>query len=125
VTWKVTKTASGVEIVPTIVIGKTITDPPITGIDETPGDADNLTVYPNPFFEELSISYTLVQNTSIAIVVTDMSGKVVKEISKSEQSAGKYDYTFSSSELNLASHGIYFFTLKMDGITVVKKIIKQ
>jgi hypothetical protein len=119
--WKLTKTSSGLDVVALLIIGKETS--PITSVEDP--NLDVVSIYPNPFIDQLSISYSLTRNTAVNISILDNSGHVLKSIlNDQEQKAGKHDYQFFASELNLST-GIYFFSLTIDGVQIVKKAIRK
>ncbi len=64
--------------------------------------------FPNPFNGVTTISYTLTSNETIAIEVTDVTGKVIAVLNQGTKAAGSYTTTFDSSNLEA---GVYFYTL--------------
>jgi photosystem II stability/assembly factor-like uncharacterized protein len=64
--------------------------------------------YPNPFNPVTKIDYEIPSNSKVSIVLYDMSGKEVKSLVNSEQSAGYYTIQLNAGNL---SSGIYFYRL--------------
>ena len=69
------------------------------------------TMYPNPFLDVSYVNYEVkeVKAESIAFLITDLYGKVVKRILLKELKGA-----FELHRENLAS-GFYFFTMVIDG----------
>ncbi|MCX6165538.1 MAG: T9SS type A sorting domain-containing protein, partial [Ignavibacteriae bacterium] len=64
--------------------------------------------YPNPFNPVTKIDYEIPNNSSVSIVLYDMSGKEVKSLVNANQSAGYYTIQLNASDL---SSGVYFYRL--------------
>lgn len=76
--------------------------------------------YPNPFNPVTTISYTLKENASVRLTVYDRLGREVKVLVDENQGAGTHTVEFNAS--NLPS-GIYFYRIKANDKTEVKKMI--
>lgn len=76
--------------------------------------------YPNPFNPSTTISYTLKENASVRLTVYDRLGREVKVLVDENQGAGTHTVEFNAS--NLPS-GIYFYRIKANDKTEVKKMI--
>lgn len=64
--------------------------------------------YPNPFNPVTKIDYSIANTSNVSIVLYDMSGKEVKTLVKSEQSAGYYTIQLNAGDL---SSGVYFYRM--------------
>jgi hypothetical protein len=80
-------------------------------------DAKN---YPNPFNPTTTISYTLKENTYVKLTVYDRLGREVKTLVDENKSAGNHTIEFTASGL---PSGIYFYRIKTNERTEVKKMI--
>jgi len=81
-------------------------------------------VSPNPFSDELHISYGVFKTSNVKIEIYDMQGQLVANISEKDLSAEKYTAIWRP-QTNLAS-GVYFCILKINNLQVhYKKIIKK
>lgn len=85
--------------------------------DESYFDAKN---YPNPFNPTTTISYTLKENSAVRLTVYDRLGREVKVLVDENQGAGTHTVEFNAN--NLPS-GIYFYRIKANDKTEVKKMI--
>jgi len=66
-------------------------------------------VYPNPFSQQSTIEYMLTNESAVTIFVSDITGKVVANLSNGEkQHIGSHQATFNAKGL---SSGIYYSTL--------------
>lgn len=68
----------------------------------------DLSVFPNPAQDIITISYQMKEATGVAIDVVDMTGKSVQTILKSEQFIGPDKIQFSTEEL---SNGLYLLRI--------------
>lgn len=75
--------------------------------------------YPNPFNPVTTIKFDVPASGLINIEVFDIIGRLVGNLSQ-ELSPGSYKYDFDGSNL---SSGIYFYRLKTNNFTDVKKMI--
>ncbi|MCX6162480.1 MAG: T9SS type A sorting domain-containing protein [Ignavibacteriae bacterium] len=80
-------------------------------------DAKN---YPNPFNPSTTISYTLKESSYVKLSVYDRLGREVKTLVEDQQNAGTHTVEFNGSSL---PSGIYFFRIKTNERTEVKKMI--
>lgn len=75
--------------------------------------------YPNPFNPSTIIEYSLPKMSNVVLNVYDALGKCVKTLVNEKQNAGNYSVDFNASDL---SSGLYFYSLKVDGRIVTKKM---
>ncbi|MDD5570917.1 MAG: C25 family cysteine peptidase [Bacteroidales bacterium] len=79
------------------------------------------TAYPNPFRNNITISYTLNSESSVKIELFDIMGNKIKTIvDKAKENSGKYDIIFNGYGL---SNGIYYCVLKTDNEIKTSKIV--
>jgi len=85
--------------------------------------------YPNPFNPTTTIEYTIPNNlgssaefffNQVKLVVYDQLGKQVATLVNQKQKPGNYKVTFNANNL---SSGIYFYQLKSERFSEVKKMI--
>lgn len=93
-----------------------------TGLTDNTLVSNAVNVYPNPTANNVTVSYTLTEESNVAIVVTDLSGKVVFATESGLQGAGTYS---PSLDLSQVSQGMYTVTLTANGSQVTKKLIKK
>ena len=85
---------------------------------------DDLTVYPNPFDKQLTISYTLTQSTNILLTIADANGRIVELVERANKPEGEFQYQWNVPQ-QLAP-GIYFITLRtQEGEVKTKQVIKR
>jgi hypothetical protein len=75
---------------------------------------------PNPFTGATRISYTLDKNIPVQLSVYDVSGKLVKTLVSSVQTAGSYTASWDAKNMPM---GIYMLRLKAGDRTLNRKMI--
>jgi hypothetical protein len=68
--------------------------------------------YPNPFNPMSSIEFNLPKSANVKIMVNDLLGREVVELTNLNYSAGKHTVSFDGKNF---SSGIYFYTMYLDG----------
>jgi hypothetical protein len=76
--------------------------------------------YPNPFNNTTTFEYRVREAGKVSFQVLDITGRVVREIEKGVQDAGKYKLEMSAENLN---HGIYFMKMNAGKFTSTRKMI--
>ena len=80
-------------------------------------------VSPTPTSSNIKIDYNLEEKGNTYIYLTDIRGKLVKNLYReSQQEAGKYNLSFNLSDVQ---NGIYFVVMQNDETTTYKKVIIQ
>lgn len=92
----------------------------VTKVDEPIRDNLLFSIYPNPAMDELQVSYEIPNAKATDLQITDVSGRVIKIISASEQTPQN---TLVVNITNLPS-GIYFLKTMEGNSWVVKKFVK-
>lgn len=80
---------------------------------------ENLSVFPNPASETLTITFTMEQNESVGLRLISVTGEVVYEEQATDYS-GTYINTINLSDL---AKGVYFLNMTGDNGTMNKKIV--
>lgn len=83
---------------------------------------DDVNAYPNPFANELNVSFNSAKNTNASLEITNIQGKVIT-VKNTNVQIGLNLITLS--ELNDLSAGIYFVRLSVNGETQVMKLVKN
>lgn len=85
-----------------------------------------ITVRPNPFIYETTISYTLPEKSPVMLSIIDMSGNKIKLLEYKVQPPGDYDSVWDGRNQNGASvpEGIYLCVLCTADRSFVSRIIK-
>ncbi|MEZ4888381.1 MAG: T9SS type A sorting domain-containing protein [Chitinophagales bacterium] len=83
----------------------------------------DLIVFPNPFFDDLTIAYYLAEEDVVTLKVYDVSGKQVKKLLEHEpQVAGTYKVRYESCNLQ---SGVYVCVLETSRLRKVLKVLKR
>lgn len=81
-----------------------------------------VSIYPNPFTDQVTVAYDLKTTSDVAITIYDVSGRAVKNLTKSNQKAGKNNWTIPTQDLKA---GVYFYQLKTNGGQSTGKLIRK
>jgi subtilisin-like proprotein convertase family protein len=68
--------------------------------------------YPNPFNSSTSISYSLVKQYDVKIIIYDVLGRELRTLINKRLSAGNYVLSFNANDI---ASGLYFYTMFLDG----------
>jgi len=95
-----------------------------TGINQYATSSTQLTAYPNPFNDMISVNYTLNENSFVKISLVDMIGREVSLFNANEQSGGQHHLKVDSKNLGL-TQGVYFLKLESKNKTSFVKLVKN
>jgi hypothetical protein len=84
---------------------------PTLEVASTAGKFDKAKVFPNPASDKAMLLLDVKQNTFVAITLSDVTGKIVKEIFKGSVGNGNQPFEFSTSEL---ANGLYIITISSE-----------
>ncbi|MCX6232582.1 MAG: T9SS type A sorting domain-containing protein [Bacteroidetes bacterium] len=90
------------------------------GINEIERSANLFSCMPNPANTSTRIAYELKKNENVSIIITDITGRVVKNINRGIQSKGNYGFDL---DLTGFTSGTYFYTLKTPSAQLTDKLI--
>lgn len=76
--------------------------------------------YPNPFNPVTNIDYSLAASGYVNIKIYDILGTEIKELVNEYKTPGFYSVKFNASDF---SSGVYFYKMKSEGFTSVKKLL--
>jgi Zn-dependent metalloprotease len=82
----------------------------------------DLTAYPNPFADELSLEFRLENSTVVNIELLNMLGQPVKTLYSGKSSAGDCKYDFSLKEFTAGSYMIRISAGEQAGVVKVVKV---
>lgn len=91
----------------------TVKNPPIEALI-----VNNINLHPNPFNPTTTISFTLVNNSSVSIKVFDLLGREVKEVLNQSMEKGDHHLFFDGSSL---SSGVYFYRFQVNDFVKTSK----
>jgi len=93
-----------------------------TGVQSAEPDSRNASIFPNPFSDQTAISFTTSRPEKITITISDVNGKVVKQIENFLTSAG--DHVIILNRNQLAS-GMYFYEMRSAEKSMSGKMIVE
>ena len=92
-----------------------------TGIEESEWKPE-LHAQPNPFEDELRISFTLPLESETQLIVYDILGREIVVLENSRLPVGDHDYTWLATSV---SKGVYFIKLATQNGNAIRQIIKK
>ena len=91
----------------------------LAGIDSHAAE-HSVSVYPNPFQENLTVAYELPESGSMRVSLFDVFGKETRVLTDVvSAAAGKYSFILSGNGL---TPGMYYLTVRTNSYQVVKKV---
>jgi hypothetical protein len=94
------------------------------GMDENAADI-GLSVFPNPFANQLNISFTLKENSHVRIELYNPLGQRAASILNNEnKAAGNYQFTINRDELGFAE-GVYLLRVTVNTETVIRRVVSM
>jgi hypothetical protein len=82
-----------------------------------------MSVYPNPYRDQVNISYTIEKTSTVNLAVYDLKGSLVKVLVNNTEEAGEKNYKFSAKEMGLSA-GAYLVKLTVDGDVSTQKVLE-
>ncbi|MEJ5262641.1 MAG: Ig-like domain-containing protein [Ignavibacterium sp.] len=76
--------------------------------------------YPNPFNPSTKINFSLPEQTSVKIIISDILGREVTTLINDNLNAGNYSVEFNATEI---PSGIYFYTMITDNFKQSRKMM--
>jgi len=97
----------------------------LAGVQENDNALFNYNVFPNPFKNDINISYQLNKDFVVTVGIYDILGKRIKDVVLNEkQNQGIYTYTIGASEIGL-NPGMYFIKFEFGDKVMIEKIIRS
>lgn len=95
---------------------------PFTAINELTGVVENsFYLYPNPATQNTTISFSIIENNSVAINVYDVLGNLISTLSQTSNfEKGNNAVNINTSHL---ASGIYYISLTINGAKETKKLV--
>ena len=84
------------------------------------GKVKSVSAYPNPTNGEYTVEFTSTQDFKASVFVTDLNGRMVRNISTADVTAGNNFVNVNLSELN---SGLYFFHIQGGNNNIVYQVI--
>jgi hypothetical protein len=75
---------------------------------------------PNPSVGMTTVKFRLPKQSHAVLTLTDLNGKVVKELAAGIYNSGEYSVNINSTEL---ASGTYFYTLEASGVRLVRQMV--
>jgi Secretion system C-terminal sorting domain len=91
----------------------------IIKIAYTNGNANAITIAPNPFSNSTTISFTLSQSQKVAIQIYDLDGKLIKTLTNEQMQAGAHQLKWQATGV---AKGIYYLKFNAGNYAETKKI---
>lgn len=110
---------------PTMMTG-TITVTSDAGLSDINNSSFMVKVYPSPFSNYLSISFTMPERGAIKISIYDVTGKLVRILADQNFDRGNQIIKWDAKNENgeTVNHGLYFYIIESKGLSKVSgKII--
>jgi flagellar hook assembly protein FlgD len=98
----------------------------VGGIDENNPDETFLKTFPNPFKDEVTISYSLSSDDFIKIEVIDLYGRKIQDLYRGKQLSGEQQIQWNGLDAggNMVPDGVYFIRISSDKISACSRLIK-
>jgi hypothetical protein len=93
----------------------------VTGVKNIENNISNVSIYPNPSTDNISIEMNVQKMSSVKFQLVDLTGKLIKELNAGDIQ-GKYNTTINTVGI---SKGTYFLKVNANDAVEVKKIIIQ
>jgi hypothetical protein len=93
----------------------------VGGVDENERAVDFMKAFPNPFRDEVTVSYTLASDESVKIEVIDLYGRKIKDLFAGKQLPGKHQVQWNGKDL---PSGLYFIRFSSDKISYSTRVLK-
>jgi len=94
-----------------------------TGSSQLAGGSGALAVYPNPFNENIKVTYSLNTDSRVKISLVDVIGREMSLVNET-QTAGAHTMQIDTKSLSLTS-GVYFLKLESGNKTSFVKLVKN
>jgi hypothetical protein len=96
--------------------------PPVhVGVTETSANELELTSYPNPFIEQVTIGYSLTEAAKVELAVFDLQGKMVEQLVNKSQGEGAHQVTWNPGRS--VAEGTYVCRLRLGDQYAVRKLV--
>lgn len=93
----------------------------VTGVKNIENNISNVSIYPNPSTDNISIEMNVQKMSSVKFQLVDLTGKLIKELNAGDIQ-GKYNTTINTVGI---AKGTYFLKVNANDAVEVKKIIIQ
>ena len=80
----------------------------------------SLSIYPNPFHDQLTLNYTLTEASNISLIAYDIYGKLIKVLNEEAHLPGSHTIHWDASDM---PGGTYIIKLSIDKNQIVKRVV--
>jgi hypothetical protein len=93
---------------------------------QLPPQNTDITVFPNPTSNEVTISFDLLEQSFVSLFVYDLNGRVVQKLWHDNRSAGPQNIVWNGNNTTgqKAPAGVYFYSMLIDGKPYNGQIVK-
>ncbi|RLD39020.1 MAG: hypothetical protein DRI83_01795, partial [Bacteroidetes bacterium] len=104
--------------------GDIVTSVPDDHIPDATASIDNM--YPNPFNDHTTISFSIAEDMDVAIDIYSIDGRKVASLVDRNMKAGEHSMNWDGTDLNgnAMNKGIYLCTLRTNSVITTKKLIR-
>ena len=99
----------------------------ITDIEEAFAGLQKMEVnaYPNPFTEQVNISFDLNTTADVSVLIFDESGRMINNLYEGSLSGGSHSFAWAGNSNigNKVNNGVYFYTVEVNGKSRSGKIL--
>ncbi|HYV92902.1 MAG TPA: T9SS type A sorting domain-containing protein [Chitinophagales bacterium] len=84
-----------------------------------------ISIFPNPFYNSATISFSLPQSEKVSVKIFDMTGRIVKTLADVEMQEGAQQINWNATDEkgNAVDAGIYFLKLDIGNYSETKKLL--
>lgn len=107
-----------------IVVLPEVTISERNGEENAVGQVAELNAYPNPFANQLAVTYTLTGKSNVTIALYNIQGALARTLSQSAQSEGTYELNFDSQIQDMPA-GQYILRVEANGNVLTQKLLKM
>ena len=93
-----------------------------TAVSSIANDILEINCYPNPFVDNITISFSNYEKQNIKISIYDISGKIITTLTNKQYEVGNHNITFKADKIN---SGVYFVKFYTENQIIVKKLISN
>ena len=99
----------------------------LTALNSINLSAIKTSCYPNPFTNELTVSYTVKNHADVKLTILTLNGQTVAELVNQSKSAGDYTTKWNGTNAEGASmpNGIYLYRLQIGNEVASARIVKN
>jgi len=101
----------------------------VTGNEENALPSSSLSVFasPNPFSNELSVSYTVSKAGPVSVAIYNLKGQKVQTLSSADKANGTYSLSWNGKDANgqPAASGVYLIRVSQNELQVCRKVLRM